>query len=284
MGEENTVNEIGEMLESMGQKAADETVILETEVEETEVVEEETSTQEVDEVEDEVVEEDEQVDTAGEDEVEDTDDEDVDDEEVSELDLLKAQKDELLKLVNELSTPESAKTEETTEESDTESLNDFIGDLDLETLVEDKEKFNAVLSKVVDVAAQQGEVRAAKKILTALPQLVLGHVNQQLTLQREVKKFYTDNPDLKEVAPYLGKVATKVASEHPDYTPAQVFEEAGKVARKSLGLAEKAKKVVSKESKKRPAFAKAGGSRKPTKTKSSGLEKEFADMLKLEEM
>lgn len=105
---------------------------------------------------------------------------------------------------------------------------DFVGDEDIDEILSSKDKVNALLGKVMQVAAQH--------MVAQLPTTVQGVVAQQHTVNEFVNTFYTENGDLKQVKSVVGAVANTVGREHQDWTLAQVLEETAKRTREMLGL------------------------------------------------
>lgn len=109
---------------------------------------------------------------------------------------------------------------------------DFVGDEDLDEILSDKEKFNALMSKAVQMAI----TNSGETFLKSLPSIVQTQVATQTTLRSQVDAFYNENTDLQPVKKVVGSVANEVAALHPDWELGQIFEETAKKVREMLGL------------------------------------------------
>jgi len=192
------------------------------------------------------------------------------------------------------STLESSKEESTKEEKPIEKESpkeelpkleidpqDFLGDTSIDDLVDDKDKFNEVLGKVCTKAVETAKTQVFEKVLLAIPNIVLGHVNRSTVVGEMVKNFYTANEDLVAVKKTVSAVANNLHAENPDWDLDRVFKEAGPKTREVLGMR---KQTVKKESGGKfdnPAFRKEGGGKPPAKRKDTSLQTEIDDLLNL---
>jgi len=138
-------------------------------------------------------------------------------------------------------------------------------DVDLDDLLESREKLNELLLKVHNAAT----LAAEEKTMRSLPQVVLAQVNQQLYLRKNIEKFLEDNEPLRAVRRSVGAIATEVASEHADWPLDKVLDETAERAYKVLGLKRVAKKEVPPpegdkggDAKDSPAFVEGTGGKK----------------------
>jgi len=130
----------------------------------------------------------------------------------------------------------------------------FIGDLTVDDLVDNKEKFNAVLSAVYAKAVESSNRQVYEKVLLAIPEIVLGHLQRNTVVKGMVDTFYDTNADLVPVKRTVAAVANELHAQNPDWTIEQVFKEAAPKTREILGM--KVKKAKSAEEKvdENPAF------------------------------
>ena len=130
----------------------------------------------------------------------------------------------------------------------------FIGDLTVDDLVDNKEKFNAVLSAVYAKAVESSNKQVYEKVLLAIPEIVLGHLQRNTVVKGMVDTFYDTNADLVPVKRTVAAVANELHAQNPDWTIEQVFKEAAPKTREILGM--KVKKAKSAEEKvdENPAF------------------------------
>lgn len=85
-------------------------------------------------------------------------------------------------------------------------------------------------------------------------QVATSNASQQIKVMQAVSDFYRKNEDLVPYKKYIGSVANRVQSEHPDWELDQVLSETEKRSRTDLRLAQKAQETESKR-KKNPGFA-----------------------------
>ena len=155
---------------------------------------------------------------------------------------------------------------------------DFLGDTSVEVLIDEPEKLNQALNKVYQSALVEAERRVFEKVLTSIPDIIVGHLNRQTTIQGIVKDFYDRNKDLTSVKRTVAAVSNDVHAEHPDWEVGQVLEEAAKRTRELLGLRGSAQSKPREET---PAFARTGGTKVPPK-KTSTLQDEIDELLNFE--
>ncbi len=156
----------------------------------------------------------------------------------------------------------------------------FLDGIDMDDLLGDPAKLNAVLSAVYNKALQQASRIALEQTYQTMPATVLHFSRQQYEMQETIRDFYRQNPELLERKATVGSVANEIAVTHPEYTVAQLLDESAKQVRKMLGLKQQAQEQV-KEIKKTPTpgFAKqrSGGGR-VKQEELSALEKEMAEL------
>ena len=210
-----------------------------------------------------------------------------------ELAQLKEQNTKLLARVEELATPEEFRrqleVEKPPEEKKPEEekppekapeppkVRNFLEGLsqeDIEELMGDPKKLNDLLNRVANDASARNVDIVVEKIMLAIPKMVATHIVQQSKLTKLVDSFYEANEDLTNCKRTVAAFANNVHSEHPDWTVAKIFDEAGKRTREALGLRTKASRKAQS-----PAFVKQRGARSDKEPKLSGLEGEIADLI-----
>jgi len=124
------------------------------------------------------------------------------------------QVEKLLKRIEELTVVESiesvkptdkkdetpSKKEESIEVKEVEADStkiDFIGDAKIDDLVDDKDKLNAVFQAVHARAVSDSNKQVYEKVLRAIPEIVLGHINRNASVGGLVKDFYDANNSFK---------------------------------------------------------------------------------------
>ena len=238
-----------------------------------EIVEEENSSEEIEES---IEETNNEVEEVVEEKVEETseiDPEVVEEKPNDELELLKKQNELLLTQLNDVSNKLlaiSAKGE-TQKEEESEDV-DFLSGQDIEEILVDPGKLNAILNQVY----KKAEASGYEKALRSIPQIVDKHINNQLTVKEKVDLFYKQNPALDPVRNYVAKVASSIQSEHPDWDIDTIFAETKKVAEYTLGIDTTTAKPKPKA---KPAFVKGGNT--PRRIISEEKSKQQKDIEKL---
>jgi len=155
---------------------------------------------------------------------------------------------------------------------------DFLDGATIDVLIDEPEKLNEALNKVYHTALMEAERRVFERVLTSIPDIIVGHLNRQTTIQGIVKNFYDQNKDLVNVKRTVAAVSNDVHAEHPDWEVPNVLEEAAKRVREMLGLRGSAQtsKTSAEES---PAFAKSSGAKPPRSKKTSTLQDEIDELL-----
>ena len=152
----------------------------------------------------------------------------------SELDLLKQQNENLLKLIGELSNKPKDEVVSTsiTPSGEPKSLETLLEEMDFDEVMESKTKF---VSLIKEVATSVREA-TIKELSGQIPQVIVPHVNQQLSLQELHRQFYTDNPELSGLKGYVSQIAKEYAEANPEKTVVEVLGEVAKIAKTNLGL------------------------------------------------
>jgi len=232
--------------------------------------------------------------------------EDEEAEEVDEKDLTPGEQNKLLlKHIQELESgthsnltvkPDDSINDDSEDNTESNNVSDeiksFIGDMNIDDVVSDPEKFHQVLMNVANYSASKQN----EKVLKQLPGVVLKMVKHQTQVNAVVDDFYEVNDDLLEVKGTVGRIGNGIAAEHPDWTMVEIFTEAGKVTRKVLGMPAKKKTLVSrrqlnsrtnKKKVRNPGFANKskGGKTRGSKNKNvnkNSLSNQIGDMIKTE--
>ena len=188
----------------------------------------------------------------------------------SELEQLRTEKEQLLARLNEVSA-RSVEAETVPAEKQAVDL-DFVSEEEMTDALQDRTKLNSLLNKVYSKAVEQANV--------GIPAVVERAVASQVSMAMAVQAFYTQNRDLLPVRNYVGQVAREVQAEHQDWPIGQILVDVEQRVRKALTLAKQKadpKSVV--DDRKRPAFAKGGGSKvAPSSEQMNSLQKEIAEL------
>ena len=153
----------------------------------------------------------------------------------------------------------------------------YLGDSSIDDLLEDPAKLNAVLNNVAQNAQAGAQQQAVQQVLRSVPELVMGYITRHSAMNRMVDDFYRENVDLADVKQTVAAVANDVHAKNPDMSVEDVFKQSADATRKLLGMQQQALNRARPKPKK-PAFAKAGGARKPA-PKVSAVQRELDDLL-----
>ena len=159
----------------------------------------------------------------------------------------------------------------------------FLGeDVDIDELVGDREKLNALLVGVYKKALEDSQVGARESTLRAIPQMIVDQVQRQMVLREGITEFFKANEDLGVARRTMGALMNEVVGEHPEWNLKQVLDEAGTRTRKVLGLKKQTAVVGKKGGDRNPALVDGGSSgRKKTSDQRSGLQKEIDDIISI---
>ena len=151
---------------------------------------------------------------------------------------------------------------------------DFLKDLDIDDVAAEPETFNQVMNSVLKHAT----TIATQQVLRSIPNVVYQQVNYVTQIQRVAEAWWKENEDLKPVTNLVTQAIDKEAAENPGKSFEEIFNEAGKKIRKTLGLA---KKVVEKDGvDDNPSILPTKTtSRKQRATAKSKLQRDLDDML-----
>lgn len=134
---------------------------------------------------------------------------------------------------------------------DTEKLRQAVYDQDADVIVE-------AFGKLAEMINHQKE-SIREGILRDLPTVATNVTRQQMVLAKAVDAFYSENPDLVPYANMVGAMANKIVAADPAKPLPELFEAAASEVRKQLGMKKDAAKKKANSTP--PAFPKGGGSR-----------------------
>jgi len=117
---------------------------------------------------------------------------------------------------------------------------DFVGDLDLEDLTEDKDKVNKLLNTVYQKGVTESRGMLSGDVMKKFPNLISAVVN----LQKAADKFYEDNEDLTPYRKDVGEEFKKQTSENPDKDFDEIISDVALAVRSKFKLPEIQKKTV----------------------------------------
>lgn len=160
-------------------------------------------------------------------------------------------------------------------------LIDFVGEISLDEILGDKDKFNAFMRGVASTIVEQSGVGVSEDVLRAIPDIVKLQVTQFATLSKMTEDFYKENQDLAGQKQFVGMVSQELGSKNPDWELKKLFEETAKESRKRLSLKRPPADPVKPP--KKPALPGGAGGRKGKPVKKSGLAGELDAMLSVEE-
>jgi hypothetical protein len=115
--------------------------------------------------------------------------------------------------------------------------------------------------------------------MRAIPQIINHVVKEQIPVIMKTEEFFKENSDLTDKRQFVGYVANELSGKNPEWKLDKLFSELGKEVRTRLGLKQEAQQKVTESRK--PAFARSGGSRKPSDAQldPDSLEFQIADIL-----
>ncbi len=177
----------------------------------------------------------------------------------------------------------SEKEKEDEKEDETELTfeeQDFLGDLDIDDVMESKDSLNKLLQIVYTKGITETRKVLGEHVLREIPSIVQSNIAIMEELAKTRKEFYEENPDLEPFKKVVATVFEEVAAESPDKNAKELLEEVGKEARKRLELH---KDVTSTKSEKKPPKLPEKKTSRTSKDKPdvSGLETELSDMNKV---
>jgi len=152
---------------------------------------------------------------------------------------------------------------------------DFLGDVDLEDVINDKAAFNKILNTVYSKGVDDARRMASERVLTTIPDIVRHNFEVVKTLSEASEKFYSDNKDLIPFKKVVAEVFEEVYAANPDKPYNELVKSVAPEARKRLGLKAEALKDTGKST--------SGAPRLPGKksgTRPSGQRPDLSPMQK----
>jgi|GEM_PF-3894341 len=119
---------------------------------------------------------------------------------------------------------------------------DFIGDLDIEDIVHDKDAFNKLLNSVFEKGVATAKDLSTEQVLRSIPDIVKSNISIQTTLKEASDKFYNENEDLKPFKKTVAAVFEEVSSKNPDKSLDDILAIVKDQSRDVLKLQRQAKK------------------------------------------
>ncbi len=274
--EKDVVNEIDEMLKGINNDGSEEVK------EEEEVIDKkEEEVKEVDKKEEDV-EIKEEIEIKKEEEVDKKEEVEIDKkEEVDERDKtiesLRKENEELKKAKVETKVEPKEEPKPTTLEEQ-----DFIGELDPEEIIRDKNSLNKLLNSVYMKGVADAEKVTSEKILLHIPDIVKYNIGIMNDLKETSENFYKENPDLKPFSKVVAAVFEELMSNNPGKNYKDLVKEVGDETRKRLDLHKKAVVEEKKPEDKTPKLPTKKGSITVTdkKPNTSPLQNEISEMNK----
>lgn len=153
---------------------------------------------------------------------------------------------------------------------------DFIGELDLDDVLNDKDQFNKLLNQVYSKGLLDAKKTVGEGILRSIPDIVKTNITVLTELKEMSEKFYKENPDLTPFKRVVAAVFEEIASKNPDKKYTELLSAVGTEARKRLELH---KQAVAKQGPRLPT-KKGSPPVKPSKPNTSPLQNELAEMNK----
>lgn len=164
------------------------------------------------------------------------------------------------------------------------SIEDFIGDLDMDDVASDPNILNAILNKVLQKGIETGKELSATQVgvsaktsADTVSKTIASQVESAITLKDMVDKFYGANPELSNVKQVVQACASQIVQDSPDKSFMDVLNMAAKAARKTLGISKSAKTAKIPKSKD-AAFAEQKGGQRKKGPKTSKLQQELDEL------
>jgi len=157
---------------------------------------------------------------------------------------------------------------------------DFIGDEDVESLVNNKESFNKLLNLVYSKGISDSRSIVGEGVAKAIPPLVSNQMDV-VTQMKEIRDgFYANNEDLKAFPNVVATVFDDLSRINPDHTYGDLMEAIAPEVRKRLNLPEQTNKTKTKSKSNPPRLPRKKGKpgRSDNKPKLSHVESELDEM------
>lgn len=159
----------------------------------------------------------------------------------------------------------------------------FVGDTPIDEYLDNRDKFNALLNAVgkyiYENSSAVDPVALRTDVLQGIPEVVGKFVSGMMALRTMANEFYETHSDLKPYRNLVAAAANNLSAQHPDWTMSQVMEQSAVLARKTLGLRQRA---ISRKPKESPPGTKPVGTRKTQTPTMTGVQKEIEEVLNLD--
>lgn len=154
---------------------------------------------------------------------------------------------------------------------------DFIGDLELDDLLDTKEGLNNLLNKVY----QAGVEASARSVMRRVPEVINSRIERHQSLNQIAEGFYRDNPDLANMKRTVALVAQEIVNNEPEIPMSQLLERAGVQTRSMLGIRRPRRdNTASRSGSRNPGFVNGSGARQPRQSDNrTEVEKEIDELL-----
>ena len=204
------------------------------------------------------------------------DEEKEDEEETNEPD----EKDKIIEdLRRQINEQKVERKEEPKEDPLQLDVQDFIGDLDPEELVRDKDSFNKILNSVYSKGVTDSKKISSEAVLRTIPDIVKNNINLFSALKKEADKFYRENEDLQPFKKVVAAVFEEISSTNPDKKYGELMAKVAPEVRKRLGLHKQAVEKEKNEGKPPRLPGHKGNQRStPSKPNTSPLQAEIEAM------
>ena len=192
---------------------------------------------------------------------------------------LRALREEVEKLKEGPKPTESPSTEAPTTDAPI-SIENFLGDADLDELTRDPKLFNKLMNEVYVKALTQAraELRSGiESTVRSIPDIVKNTTTVQAQLAKAREDFYKENPDLLNWQKAVGEVMEELIDKHPDKKYDELLPEVAVETRRRLNLV---KQAGDKEDPP-PLPKKKGGRRQTLEPDLTDFDREVAEMDKV---
>ncbi len=164
-----------------------------------------------------------------------------DDNDEDELTTVKKQNELLLQRLDKLENVPIPKDDKSVDDKKVITKDDIdflegMTDEEYDAMFEDRKKFNTLLLKVFKKGQETKTFDVSENVLKNIPKLVVEYQKRHNTTQEIVADFYKNNPDLVKVKRTVAAITNEVASEMPDKSIKECFEEVAKRTRTLLGM------------------------------------------------
>lgn len=158
----------------------------------------------------------------------------------------------------------------------------FVDQESFEEATSSPEGLNALLTKAVALATDEGERRGYERAIRETPALVEQLTEKSVGAREAVRDFLSANKDLIPVRAFVGLVTNELRAANPDWPLEKLFNKAGEVVRERLKLSKVAEEINDEKGSDEgnPAFPQRGtkSDRGTTKSKLTSLQKEIAEL------